>query len=158
MIQSWLNSQNYATHSLVERTNEIAHFTSGDICVIFTNCISLRNVFCLPGTRWQRRRKTQRGKRVVKYLIGDNLIHLLVLETRSPARQRLKRFFCHLLFVSVRVIRVPRGRLSVARLHENIPSDPGHYQPIQRQRSLLTCVSPRSNLLGPRLSLTQLSR
>lgn len=125
--------------------------------VIFTKCTpGLRNVF-LPGNWWQRTRKTQGGKRVVKYLIGDNLIHLLVLETRSPERRRSKRCFCHLLFVSLRVILIPRGRLSVERLHENIPSDPGHYRPIQQQRSLLTCVSPRPNLLGPRLSLTQRS-
>lgn len=75
---------------------------------------------------------------MVKYLIGDNLIHLAELETRSPGRQCLEQCFCHLLFVSVRLIHVPRGRLSVARLHEHIPSDPGHYRPIQQHWSLLT--------------------
>lgn len=92
---------------------------------------------------------------MVKYLIGDNLIHLAVLETRSPGRRCLKQCFCHLLFVSVRLIHVPRGRLSVARLHEHIPSDPGHYRPIQQHWSLLTWVSLWADLLGPRLGLTQ---
>lgn len=100
-------------------------------------------------------RKPRGGNNVVKYLIGDDLIHLAVLETRSPGRRCLKQCFCRLLFLSVRVIHVPRGRLSVARLHEHIPSDPGHYGPIQQQWSLLTCVSPWPNLLGSRLSLTQ---
>lgn len=92
---------------------------------------------------------------MVKYLIGDNLIHLAGLETRSPGRQCSKQCFCHLLFVSVRLIHVPRGRLSVARLHEHIPSDPGHYRPIQQHWSLLTRVSLWADLLGPRRGLTQ---
>lgn len=94
-------------------------------------------------------KENPKGERVVKYLIGDNLIHLLVSETRSPERRRWERRFCRLLFVSLRVIPLPRGRLSVERLHENIPSDPGHYGPIQQQPSLLPPVSPWLNLLGP---------
>lgn len=78
---------------------------------------------------------------MVKSLIGGNLIHLAELETRSPGRQCSRQCFCHLLFVSVKVIHVPRGWLSVARLHEHIPSDPGHYRPIQQHGSLLTWAS-----------------
>lgn len=97
-----------------------------------------------------------RGKQsIVKSLIEGNLIHLAVLETKSPGRQCLRQCFCHLLFVSVRVIHVPRARLSVARLHEHIPSDPAHYQPIQQHWSLLTWASLQADLPGPRLGLTQ---
>lgn len=101
------------------------------------------------------KQNSQVKKRIVKTLIAGNLIHLAVVETRSPGRQCLKHCFCHLLFVSVKVILVPRGRLSVARLHEHIPSDPAHYRPIQQHWSLLTWASLRADLLGPRLGLTQ---
>lgn len=96
-----------------------------------------------------------KGIKIVKCLIGSNLICLAVLETMSPGRQCRRQCFCHLLFVSVRVIHVPRGRLSVARLHEHIPSDPAHYRPIQQHWSLPTWASLQADLLGPRLGLTE---
>lgn len=41
---------------------------------------------------------------------------------------------CHLLFVSVRIIHAPRGLLSVARLHDPIPSNLTLYGPVQPLR------------------------
>lgn len=67
---------------------------------------------------------------MVKSLIGGNLIHLVVLETGSPGRRGLRQSVCHLLFVSDRVIHAPRGLLSVAKLHDPIPSDPALYGPV----------------------------
>lgn len=75
---------------------------------------------------------------MVKSLIGGNLIHLVVLETGSPGRRGLRQSVCRHLFVSVRVIHAPGGLLSVTRLHDPIPSDPGHYGPGQPLRESRT--------------------
>lgn len=81
--------------------------------------------------KWKRGRKRDREKRkMVKSLIEGNLIHLVVLETGSPGRQGLRQSVCHLLFVFVSVIHALVQRLlSIARLHDPIPSDPTLYGP-----------------------------
>ena len=126
-----------------------------------SNCVNLAKLlYCLHLPQWRsvsvgvsrdwrterKRGSSQREREMVKSLIAGNLIHLVVLETASPGRQSLGLHVCHPLFVFVGVIHVPRGRLSVASLHDHIPSDPGHYGSIQQHWSLLTWVSLLASL------------
>lgn len=65
---------------------------------------------CFVSWNWRERKWNSRGeRRIVKSLIGGNLIHLAVLETRSPRRQCLRQCFLSSSFCISQSNSCPQG-------------------------------------------------